>query len=371
MGIKHFNDDNRKSMFMDLSELGWNTTYRENIDESAIQKLIIGRVSRQNGKQYKVITQENELNATLTNSYLKRIKDKSEIPVVGDWVGLNINPDIKAYYISMIFPRKNKLSRKVAGIKSEEQLIASNIDIIFIVMGVDADYNLRRLERYLSMVSEIKAQPVIVLNKIDKNKDFERYLKDIEKISRDIPIVAISAKDGSNISGVLKYILPGKTIVLVGSSGVGKSTLINCLLGYSHQAVGETSKGNDKGRHITSTRELIVLPNGGMIIDNPGIRELQLWSSGEGIVKSFEDIEELSTFCKYKDCRHEEEPDCAVKKAVDEGKMTIERLHNYQKLIRENEYLNLRRNTYERRKKDKQFGKLCRQVHNIRKYKGN
>jgi ribosome biogenesis GTPase len=162
----------------------------------------------------------------------------------------------------------------------------------------------------------------------------------------------------------------GKTVVLIGSSGVGKSTLINLLLGYSRQAVGEIRSSDGKGRHITSSRELIILPKGGIIIDNPGIRELQLWSSGEGISKTFQDIEELSRSCKFRDCAHEMEPGCAVKKAVKDGILSIKRLNNYKKLMKEYKYSQLRRNIYEQRKKDKELGKMYRQVHNIRKLRG-
>jgi len=300
---------------MELIELGWNDIYtRENNDI----ELIPGRVTTQSGKHYGVIAQEGELKAILPNSYLNRINDKSEIPVVGDWVGLRKNPEVKTYLIDYLYKRKNKLSRKVSGAKSEEQIIASNIDVVFIVTSADADFNVRRLERYLAMIYEINAQPVIVLNKIDKIKDVESYRKETEEICQDIPIIAISATEGNNIDDVGKYIKSGKTIVLIGSSGVGKSTLINQLLGYSRQTVGETRKSDDKGRHITSTRELIILPNGGMIIDNPGIRELQLWSSGDGISELFKDIEDLSRYCKFKDCIYENEPKCTVSIAVKE-----------------------------------------------------
>lgn len=355
---------------MDLIELGWNHSYSNDTKENKIKELIPGRVTNQNGKHYRIITQGGEYNAILSNSYLNLIKDKSEIPVVGDWVGLRKNPEVNIYHIRFVFPRKNRLSRKVAGTKSEEQIIASNIDIVFIVTSVDSDFNARRLERYLAMVYDINAQPVILLNKIDKSKDFEEYRKKTEKICRNVPILTISAKESYNIREVSKYIETGKTIVLVGSSGVGKSTLINQLLGYTRQTVGETRKTDDKGRHITSSREMIILPEGGMIIDNPGIRELQLWSSGEGITKLFQDIEKLSKLCKFKDCHHEQEPNCAVKKAVKEGKITIERFKSYKKLLQENEYLHLRRNTYEKRKKDKQLGKMYRQVHDMRKLRG-
>jgi len=341
---------------LNLKDLGWNSTIGDFIRENKITDLIPGRVTNQNGKHYKIMTQDGEKSTILSNSFLNSINNKSEIPAVGDWVALKKNMEVNTFHILILLPRKNKLSRKVAGTKSEEQIIASNIDIVFIVTSLDQDFNIRRLERYLTMVNEINAQVIIILNKIDKCKDLNKYIKETEKISQKIPILTISAKKGNNIEEVIEFVKTGKTIVLIGSSGVGKSTLINQLLGYSRQAVGEIRQSDGKGRHITSSRELIMLPDGGMIIDNPGIREIQLWSSGEGISKTFQDIEELSWLCKFRDCCHESEPGCAVIKAVEEGNLNIERLNSYKKLIRELEYSQIRRNTYERRKKDKQFG---------------
>jgi ribosome biogenesis GTPase len=353
-----------------LKNLGWNSIFDDFIIEKNIKDLIPGRVTNQNGKHYKIMTQEGEQNAILSNSFINSIKNKSEIPAVGDWVGLKKNIDINTCYLQILFPRINRLSRKVAGKKSEEQIIASNIDVAFIITSIDQDFNIRRLERYLSMVYEINADPVIILNKIDKSNEIKKYLKETENLSKNVPIIAISAKEGLNIKEVTKYIKIGKTIVLIGSSGVGKSTLINQLLGYSRQAVGEIRKSDGKGRHVTSSRELIMLPDGGMLIDNPGIREIQLWSTGKGISKTFQDIEELSRLCKFRDCHHEQEPGCAVKKAVADGKLTIERLNSYKKLIREYEYSQTRHNIYEKRKKDKQLGKMYRKVHDIMKLKG-
>lgn len=359
-----------KKINYNLKELGWNSTFNKFIKEKNLSDIILGRISNQSGKHYKVITQDGEKSAILSNSYLREINNKSDIPAVGDWVGLKINKEINICHIQLLLPRKNKLSRKVAGKKSEEQIIASNIDIVFIFTSVDQDFNIRRLERYLSMIYEINAKPIIILNKIDECKDLDKYIEETKKVIQNVPIISISAKTGENIERVTKYIKSGITVVLIGSSGVGKSTLINQLLGYSRQAVGDIRSSDGKGRHITSSRELIMIPEGGIIIDNPGIRELQLWSSGEGISKTFQDIEELSKLCKFRDCLHDLEPGCAVKKAVEEGKLSIKRLNSYKKLMREYKYSQLRRNIYEHRKKDKEFGKMCRQVLNIRKLRG-
>jgi ribosome biogenesis GTPase len=353
-----------------LKNFGWNSSYDTYLKDKNKKDLIFGRVIKQNGKHYKIISENGEENAILPNSFFKKTENKSEIPAVGDWVGLKKNIGLKILHIDFVLPRKNQLSRKVAGKKSEEQIIASNIDLVFIITSADQDFNVRRFERYLSMVYEINAKPVIILNKIDKINDLDKYLKETEFLSKKVPILSISAKTGLNIDDLEKYIKPGKTIVLIGSSGVGKSTLINYLLGFSRQSVGEIRKTDGKGRHITTSRELIILPNGGMLIDNPGIREIQLWTSGKGISKTFEDIEEISRNCKFKNCLHEQEPECAVKRAVEKGQISIDRLNSFKKLIREQEYSELRRNIYEKRKKDRQLGKMYRQGSNIRRIKG-
>jgi ribosome biogenesis GTPase len=356
---------------LDLYNLGWNDTLDNYFEKLKLQDVIKGRVIFHSGKQYKINTRDGEVTAHLSNSYINSIETKSELPSVGDWVCLKQIDEFRPYQIIKLIPRRNKLSRKVSGAKSEEQIIASNIDIVFIVTSADQDFNIRRLERYIAIINEIGAHPIIILNKIDVCNDNKQYLLDIEKNLPNVTKFAISAKTSENIDEVIQYIKPGNTIVLVGSSGVGKSTLINNLLGYNRQTVGEIREKDSKGRHVTTSRELIVLPNGGMLIDNPGIRELQLWSSEIGISKTFEDIEELSRQCRFSDCTHNAEPGCAIKRNIELGKLSQERVDSYKKLLREQEYLNIRRNTYERRKKDRKLGKIYRQGKSIRKYKGN
>ena len=356
---------------MELLDIGWNKSIEDNYQKLGIDNLLLGRVIFHSGKQYKIITTTGELIANISSSVINSIKNKSELPSVGDWVCLKKIDEFRPYNIVKIIPRINKLSRKVAGDKSEEQIIASNIDIVFIMTSVDDDFNIRRLERYLAMSNQINSKPIIIINKIDKCNNFEKYIKETEQIFQNTSIIYISAKEGKNIQDVNKHIEKGKTIILLGSSGVGKSTLINQILGYSRQKVGKIREKDSKGRHITTNRELIILPKGGILIDNPGLREIQLWSSEEGIIKTFQDIDELSRQCRFRDCIHDSEPGCAIKQAVESGQLSQERLDNYKKLLREQEYLNQRRNTYERKKKDKKLGKLYRQGKIIRKYKGN
>ena len=356
---------------MELSDIGWNKDIEYNYQKLDIDNVLLGRVIFHSRKQYKIITTTGEVTANLSNSFINSIDSKSELPSIGDWVCLKHIDDFRPYQIVKLIHRKNKLSRKVSGEKSEEQIIASNIDIVFILTSADQDFNIRRLERYITSINEIGAQPIIILNKVDIYKDYEKYMIETEESFPNIPILPISAKNNKNIGLVRNYIKPGKTIVLLGSSGVGKSTLINIILGYSRQAVGEIRVKDGKGRHVTTSREIIILPGGGMLIDNPGIRELQLWSSDIGISKTFEDIEELSRQCRFSDCTHNTEPGCAIKNAIEKGELSKERVDSYKKLLCELEYLSNRRNTYERRKKDKKLGKIYRQGKSIRKYKGN
>ena len=370
----NWEDEKLDELPLDLRDLGWTPDLAEHLDDPAIGGSIPGRVASRNGKHYVVITSEGEVPAIVSNAFKRSAQAKSDLPAVGDWVVLERIENMSSLHIVSLFPRKNKLSRMGAGDKTEEQIVASNIDTVFIVTTVDHDFNIRRLERYLVMANEMGVRPVIILNKIDTFSEVERsldpFIMQIHRIANDVPVIAISARDGSNIEKISELVEPGKTIVLVGSSGVGKSTLINQMLGYSRQAVGEIRGSDSKGRHVTSSRELILLPNGGMMIDNPGIRELQLWSSGIGISKTFEDIEGLGRSCRFKDCGHETEPGCAVIEAVENGTLAEDRLYSYRKLMRELEHARLRRSVHERKKAERKLGKMYRTGKEIRRNKG-
>jgi ribosome biogenesis GTPase len=353
---------------IDLADIGWDREIKEQFEALHRDDGIPGRIASRTGRQYHVLSETGDVPAVIAPSLLRSTEAKADLPAVGDWVAMERIEGLRESHIVSVLARRNKLSRMGAGERTEEQVMAANIDMVFIVTTVDHDFNLRRLERYLVMVNEMGARPVIVLNKIDTlDGSYDEFVEMVHMIAPDITVIPISAQQGSNIDRITELIEPGRTIVLVGSSGVGKSTLINRLLGFDRQAVGEIRESDSKGRHVTTTRELVVLPNGGMMIDNPGIRELQLWSSGDGVARTFEDIEELARHCRFKDCRHEQEPGCAVISAVKDGVLDESRLQSYRKLMRELENARLRRNVHEKRKADKKFGKMVRKVDEIKR----
>ncbi|TMU88330.1 ribosome small subunit-dependent GTPase A [Bacillus sp. BHET2] len=301
---------------------------------------ILGRVVTEHRGAFMVMTKTGEVLCRISGRLRFQTVQREDLPAVGDWVHLSEEGTI----IEKVMPRTSKFSRKKAGIEAEEQIIAANIDTVFILSSLNDDLNSNRMERYVLLCWESGANPVIVLTKSDTCMDIEEKRREVENTLLGVKVIAISAVNQEGIEELQPYLDKGKTVALVGSSGVGKSTLTNMLVGENVQKTKEIRESDDKGRHTTTHRELFVLDNGASIIDTPGMREIQLWQGQEGLSTQYNDIEELSNQCRFTDCSHEDEPGCQIRVAIQGGALSEERYEHYVKLQREIAYMERRGN---------------------------
>ena len=318
--------------------------------------LNIGRVASQAKDLYKVITDAGELRAEISGKFRHQARTISAYPAVGDFVLLDRMNNLSGNgVIHHVLTRKSVFARKAAGVTEDLQIVAANIDTVFICMALNNDFNLRRLERYLSIAWDSGATPVTVLTKADLCVDIDTRLTELSPIAIGVETLITTSAAGHGYLSVQKYISYGQTVAFIGSSGVGKSTLINRLLGQDILETKET-RGDDKGRHTTTRRELIILPQGGVVIDTPGMRELGVITAD--FSKSFADIDELAAECKFRDCAHDREPGCAVQKAVCDGALSAERLESFRKLKKEAKYSGLNSKQIEQEKINQMFGSV-------------
>lgn len=352
---------------MNIESLGWHAFFEEHFTAFREEGLLPARVGCEHRGAYVVYGEHGELLAEVSGRFLHEARSKGDFPAVGDWVVIAPREEEARATIHALLPRKSAFSRKIAGATTEEQVVAANVDTVFLVSGLDGvrNFNLRRIERYLSLAWESGATPVIVLNKIDVCDDADARVREVEGIAFGTAIHPTSATERLGLDALCEYLTAGQTVALLGSSGVGKSALINALLGGERQDVAEVREDDGRGRHTTTRRELILLPTGGIVIDTPGMREVQLWSDEDTMDGAFADVEELAARCRFTDCAHQTEPGCAVRNAIEEGGLESARLDSYLKLQRELERLARRKDQRARQteqEKGKKIAKWRRQM---------
>ena len=320
------------------------------------------RVLSQEKGFYRIITDKGEKMAEISGKFRFQTTVSSEYPAVGDFVFVNWNESDDSAIIESLLSRKSAFVRKAAGEPQKEQVVAANIDTVFLCMALNNDFNLRRLERYISIAWDSGAMPVVVLTKSDLCDDLSNKLSEVSSVAIGVDVLVTTSVEENGYEELLPFISEGKTVAFIGSSGVGKSTLINRLLGQEYLKTNGL-RNDDKGRHTTTRRELFLLPSGGMVIDTPGMRELGMWDNDTGIERTFADIEELAAQCKFRNCTHTSEPGCAIRRALELGELQTDRWQSYQKLKAENDYMEDKESyLIAKGKREKEISKLIKKM---------
>ena len=348
-------------MTMTLTDLGYNTEMGSFMRENNLSEFTVGRVTQEHRERYVVSTGDDEYEAEITGNLRFTADSRAVFPAVGDWVAMNLY-DSNSAIIHKVLPRKSVLERQAVGKTGEKQIISSNIDVALIIQSIDSNFNINRLERYLTICYASGIEPVLIISKIDLSSDAEirSVMNNLEAREKRIKTILLSNISMKGMDEVMDFLQKGKTYCVVGSSGVGKSTLINNLLKKNILKTGSISESTNKGKHVTSHRELFVLENGGIIIDTPGMKELGMIENSDGVRTTFEEIFNLSLSCKFTDCTHSTEAGCAILEALNNGFIDQDTLENFRRIVREQQ--RFQTTIAEKRKKDREFGKMAKSI---------
>lgn len=324
-----------------LEDLGWDDFFEKKFIPCQKKGWVPFRVSRVEKDAWFLLGENTQLIGRLSGKLRFHAEKISQRPALGDWVAVKVSAPSQGF-IQQVLPRKSVFSRKEAGLATREQVISANIDYAFIVTAMDQDFHPRRIERYLTLCQRSQVKGVVVINKEDLAYCRQTILDQLKRINDDLPIHFVSAKEETGLESLMPYLSKGKTVTLIGSSGVGKSSLVNAITHRALQKVSEVRAYDHRGRHTTTHREMILLTGGGIIVDNPGMREIQLWADEDSLDSAFSDIEAFAKRCQFTNCAHEQEPGCEIRVAIEEGKLPRERWENYQKMLREIRFLEKR-----------------------------
>lgn len=347
---------------MPRANLGWNDRLESHFTVHREAGLVPARVAREDRGRYLLLEGSGERPGELAGRFRHEARTRADLPAVGDWVA--VRAEGSPAVIVAVLPRTSAFTRKVAGETTDEQIVAANVDTVLLVSGLDGDFNVRRIERFLTAAWDSGAQPVIVLNKADVAADVAARVAEVEAVAPGVPVFALSALAGDGLAALAPWLAPGRTLALVGSSGVGKSTLANALLGRPRQATHAVREDDSRGRHTTTHRELIELPGGALLLDTPGMRELQLWADESSLAGAFPDVEAFAAHCRFRDCAHASEPGCAVRAALERGELPEDRFESWRKLQRELRHLERRQDALLRAQDEAKW----RAIHNSMKH---
>ncbi|MBU0982321.1 MAG: ribosome small subunit-dependent GTPase A [candidate division Zixibacteria bacterium] len=364
---------------MNLSDLGWNPYFEAFFEPYRGKGLVPARVSQEHRTLYHILGEDGDLIAEVTGKLRHEAESRADFPAVGDWVAVARRENEQAATIHALLPRRSGFTRKAVlsggmpetGGRVDGQVVAANVDTVFLVSGLDLDFNVRRIERYITMSWDSGAAPVVILNKADICEDIDEKVAAVEQVAIGAPILPLSAEQETGLDQLDMYLKPGATVAFLGSSGVGKSTLINRLLGEDRIKTQQVRAYDSHGRHTTTYRELYVLPGRGIVIDTPGMRQIQMWTDEEGLSRSFEDIIALIGQCRFSDCRHIDEPGCAIREGLENGTLDAGRWKGFVKMQKEVNFLEARKDekTYRRTLRDwhKRIHQIQAQREDLRK----